>query len=168
MRKSLGAKDLVVVEGGYLLSEIFADNYEYEEYFKLINAVELNSYFPSQFEVEFEEGGKAPRLKYPPDRPEVVVLVIPITKKSSSPKKKNELRHGAFQKYGGLIPKIRLEMKDELAMRKRVLVPASEKNLIDQAVEQNRRRGLRKVKKNVSDSRKSARAGSRQTRSSEE
>ena len=146
MRKRVGTNEVVYLEGGFLLKEIFADNYEYEQYFKLISSVELYDYFPSEFEVEFEDGGKAPRLKYPKDRPELVVLVIPIAKKSSSPKKRSELRQNAFQKYGGLIPKIRLEMKDELAMRKRLLAPESEKELIDQVVDQQRRRGHRRLK----------------------
>jgi len=148
MRRTAGKNELVVLESGFVLKEIFADNYEYEAYFKLLNSVELNDYFPSEFEVEFEEGGKSPRLKYPKDSPDIVILVIPIERKSDSPKKRSEMRQTAFQKYGGLIPKIRLEMKDELAMRKRLLVPEVEKKIIEKLVERERRLGMRRLKKN--------------------
>lgn len=151
MRKRTGSNELVLLEGGFLLKEIFADNYEYEAYFKLINSTELHEYFPSEFEVEFKHGGKAPRLKYPKDRADLVVLIIPISSKTSSPKKRSELRSNAFQKYGGLIPKIRLEMKDELAMRKKLLVPDSEKHLIDNLVSKQRRLGLRRLKSKLAD-----------------
>ncbi|MBX3034501.1 MAG: hypothetical protein KF865_11305 [Bdellovibrionaceae bacterium] len=148
MRKKSGQNELVLLESGFLLREIFADNYEYEAYFRLINSIELNDYFPSEFGVEFEEGGKSPRLKYPKGNPDVVVLVIPIERKADSPKKRSEMRQAAFKKYGGLIPKIRLEMKDELVMRKRLLAPDAEKTIIEKMVEQERKRGIRRLKKN--------------------
>lgn len=146
MRKKTTVNELVTLEAGFLLKDIFSDNYEYEEYFKLVNSIELNDYFPSEFEIEFEEGGKAPRLRYPKDRPDVVIMIIPIVRKTSSPKKRSELRQNTFQKYGGLIPKIRLEMKDELAMRKKILAPISEQEIINEFVEQQRKRGIRRLK----------------------
>lgn len=58
MRKKSKENELVLLESGFLLREIFRDNYEYEAYFRLINSVDLNDYFPSELEIEFERGGK--------------------------------------------------------------------------------------------------------------
>lgn len=148
-KKTKDSNDIVVVESGYLLTDVFTDNYEYETYFKLTNSVELTKYFPSEFEVEFEVGGKAPWLKYPQDKPEMVILVLPISKDSSSPKKRSELRQNAYLKHQGMIPKIRLEMQDEFAMRKKLLVSDKERQIIDKHVSQIRERGLRKLKKST-------------------
>lgn len=150
MRAKSKENELVLLESGFLLREIFRDNYEYEAYFRLINSIELNEYFPSELEIEFERGGKATRFKYPKDRPDVVVLVLPISRKMDSPKKRGELRNAAQQKYGGLIPKIRLEMKDELVMRKRVLVSETERKIIERMVDKKRQLGLRRLKKGQS------------------
>lgn len=147
MRAKSKTNELVLLESGFLLKEVFSDSYEYEAYFKLINSIELNEYYPSRFEVEFEAGGKAPRLHYPKDNSDVVVLVIPIDRKSDSPMKRSELRNNAWKKYGGLVPKIRLEIKDELAMRKRLLVPEGERKIIDKLVARERELGIRRLKK---------------------
>lgn len=148
MRRKNQSNEMVLLESGFLLKEVFKDNYEYEAYFKLINSIDLNSYFPSELEIEFERSGKSTRFKYPKDRPDVVVLVLPIAGEIDSPKKRGELRNSAFQKYGGLIPKIRLEMKDELVMRKRLLISDTEKRLLDKLIDRERKLGLRRLKKN--------------------
>lgn len=148
MRKKAKENELVLLESGYLLREIFRDNYEYEAYFRLINSIDLNDYFPSELEIEFERGGKATRFKYPKDRPDIVVLVLPIAREIDSPKKRGEMRDNAQRKYSGLIPKIRLEMKDELVMRKRALVSDAERKIIEEIAEKERRAGLRRLKRN--------------------
>lgn len=98
MRKKSQNNELVLLESGFLLKEVFKESYEYEAYFKLINSIDLNSYFPSELEIEFERSGKSTRFKYPKDRPDVVVLVLPIAGEIDSPKKRGELRNAAFLK----------------------------------------------------------------------
>lgn len=148
MRKKSKENELVLLESGFLLREVFRDHYEYEAYFQLINSIELNEYFPSELEIEFEREGKASRFKYPKDRPDVVVLVLPIASEADSPKKRSEMRTNAYQKYGGLVPKIRLELKDELVMRRRLLISDTERKIVDGMVEKKRQQGLRRLKKN--------------------
>lgn len=139
----------MLLDGGFLLRDVFEDSYEYEEYFKLINSTPVEEYAPSEFEVEFDSTAKAPRLRYPKDNSDYVVLVLPISKQTGAPRRRNGLRMNALEKHAGLLPKIRLEIKDELAMRKKLLAPEAERELIAQVVEDARRRGLRRLKERV-------------------
>jgi hypothetical protein len=149
MKKRIGQNELVLLDGGYVLRDVFEDSYEYEEYFKLINSTPIEEYAPSDFDVEFDATAKAPRLRYPKDDSDYVVLVLPISKQAGAPRKRNALRLSALEKYAGLVPKIRLEIKDELAMRKKLLAPEAERELIAKLVDDARRRGLRRLKERL-------------------
>jgi hypothetical protein len=167
MKKKIGINEIVLLEGGYLLRDVFEDAYEYEEYFKLINSTPIQEYFPADFDVEFDVSAKAPRLRYPKDRSDYVVLVLPLSKNAVAPRKRSALRQNALEKYAGLIPKIRLEMKDELAMRKKLLAPAAERELIDKLVNDARRRGLRRLKERLQKS-PQGKAGARRKNADED
>ena len=110
------------------IEDIFEDNYEYETYFEIVSDIKLGRNCPNTLEVQFNLKIKTIRLRYPEKDPSVVIVEVPISKTvNNSPRKKALLRAKYLKLFKSTVPEIRLELKDQIAIRKRTLINAKEK-----------------------------------------
>lgn len=153
--KGKNSNEIILLEAGYLLKDIFEDNYEYEEYFRSISGVAIAEHCPEVIKVELSSAINSVQLKFPRDNDDTLIVMVPCSKKMTSPNKRSELRERNIKKYAGLIQKIKIEVKDELAMRRRALVNSKDKAALDSLAHRQRAAGQRRLKKELQRSNRS-------------
>ena len=125
-----------LILNAYDLTTVFEDSYEHEVYFELVNSISILELYPSEIEIEFSMKIKQSRLSFPNNEPNLVKVIVPITKNKNNPKKRSELRVRYLKKY--------CESVQVAAMRKE-LANSEEAALIEKKVKKLRRAGLRKT-----------------------
>ena len=135
----------------YILDEVFIDNYEYETYFSVASNIEISQIAPKELDVELTLSSRTKvKIHYPDDKR--VVIIVPILKKHNHPKKKAEIRLKYLTKFQSVIPEIKLSLRDQLAIRRKLLVNSKDKIVIDRKVKKLRSAGTRKLKEKISTS----------------
>ena len=135
-----------LILNAYDIPTIFEDSYEHKVYFELVNSINILELCPSEIEVEFSMKSKQLRLSFPNNKPDLVKVIVPITKTQNNRKKRLELRDCHLKQYGELVPKMRLSIKNQLAAMRKTLVNPEEAALIEKKVKKLRRAGLQKTK----------------------
>jgi hypothetical protein len=137
------------LSSGYLLNEVFEDIYDYEEYFQLINDIDVRDLCPSEIDIVVTTKVKSVRLRFPEDDPKLIEVLVPRYRNSKqSAKKTAEVRERYFKKYASIVPKVKIEIKDVLAMKRKILVSDKEEVYIGEKIKKKRASGLKKVIRN--------------------
>lgn len=132
----------------YILDEVFIDNYEYEAYFSVASNIEISQIAPKELDVELTLNNRTKiKIHYPDDKR--VVIIVPILKKHNNPKKKAEIRLKYLSKFQSVIPEIKLNLRDQLAIRRKLLVNSKDKVVIERKVKKLRSAGARKLKEKI-------------------
>ena len=131
------------------IETVFQDNYEYEEYFEISNNLQVAENCPSDIDIEITSKVKRVRLSRPKSFEEKSLLLVLVPGGKMSAKEKESIRERYFKKYCSLIDKIRLDMRDEFAVRRKLLTNKQEKKLINAKVRRKRQVGLKEVKSKI-------------------
>ena len=130
------------------IEEVFQDNYEYEEYFEISNNLCVSENCPSDIDIEITAKVKKVRLRRPrtPNEKDLLLVLVPSNGKKYSFKQREAIREKYLKKYCSLVDKVRLDMRDEFAVRRKLLINDSEKKVINARVRKKRNAGYKKIK----------------------